>query len=114
MIFAAYIIEHVIHLAMAKIRKDNTPGRENKAHSHRTSHSTWEEDQRPPNLGSRTLGKLQKVREHGLMMSHQMRMKIQVENTTFKLGDQTVTQELYFPDDHPMMPGWFKGMEIII
>jgi len=37
-----------------------------------------------------------------------------MRNTTFKLGDQTITQELYFPDDHPMMPGWFKGMEIII
>ena len=37
-----------------------------------------------------------------------------MRNTTFKLGDQTVTQELYFPDDHSMMPGWFKGMEIII
>jgi len=23
-------------------------------------------------------------------------------------------QEFYFPDDHPTMPGWFKGMEIII
>jgi hypothetical protein len=23
-------------------------------------------------------------------------------------------QALYFPDDHPSMPGWFKGMEIII
>jgi len=39
-----------------------------------------------------------------------------MRNTTFKLGDQTVqvTQELYFPDDHATMPGWFKGMEIII
>jgi len=23
-------------------------------------------------------------------------------------------QDLYFPDDHPTMPRWFKGMEIII
>ena len=23
-------------------------------------------------------------------------------------------QYLYFPKDHPIMPGWFKGMEIII
>jgi hypothetical protein len=23
-------------------------------------------------------------------------------------------QSFYFPDDHPTMPGWFKGMEIII
>ena len=23
-------------------------------------------------------------------------------------------QSLYFPDDHPTMPGWFKGMEQII
>ena len=74
MIFAAYVIEHMIHLAMAKIRKDNTPGGENEAHSHRILHSTtWEEDQRPPNLCSRTSGKHQKVRECRLMMSHQMR-----------------------------------------
>jgi hypothetical protein len=26
----------------------------------------------------------------------------------------TVTQELYYPDSHPTMPGWFKGMEVII
>jgi hypothetical protein len=63
MIFATYIIEHVIHLSMAKIRKDNTPGGENKAHSHRMLHPTWEEDLRPPNLSSRTLGKHQKVGE---------------------------------------------------
>ena len=24
------------------------------------------------------------------------------------------TQALYYPDDHPTMPGWFKGMETII
>ena len=24
------------------------------------------------------------------------------------------SQSFYFPDDHPTMPGWFKGMEIII
>lgn len=23
-------------------------------------------------------------------------------------------QPLYFPDDHPQYPGWFKGMEVII
>ena len=44
MIFATYIIELMIHVAMAKIRKDNTPGGENEAHSHRKSHLTWEED----------------------------------------------------------------------
>ena len=78
-IFATYVIEHMMHLAMAKIRKGSTPGEENKAHSHRTLHSTWEEDQKQHNLGSRTLGKNQKAREHELMMSHdshQMRMKI--------------------------------------
>ena len=46
-----------MHQATAKIRGDNTPGGENEAHSHRTLHLTWEEDQRPPNLSSRTLGK---------------------------------------------------------
>jgi hypothetical protein len=24
------------------------------------------------------------------------------------------TQSFYFPDDHPTMPSWFKGMEVII
>ena len=24
------------------------------------------------------------------------------------------SQPFYFPDDHPTMPGWFKGMEVII
>ena len=33
-----------------------------------------------------------------------------MRNATFQNG----TQELYFPADHPTMPGWFKGMEIII
>jgi hypothetical protein len=46
MIFATYIINHVIYLTRAKIPKDNTPGGENKAHSYRTSNLTWEEDQR--------------------------------------------------------------------
>ena len=23
-------------------------------------------------------------------------------------------QDFYYPDDHPTMPGWFKGMEVII
>ncbi|KAI5823804.1 hypothetical protein K523DRAFT_210212, partial [Schizophyllum commune Tattone D] len=29
-------------------------------------------------------------------------------------GQQKTRQPLYFPDDHPTMPGWFKGMEQII
>lgn len=37
-----------------------------------------------------------------------------MRTSTFKLADQTVTQDFYFPDDHPTMPGWFKGMETII
>ncbi|KAF8967157.1 hypothetical protein BDZ97DRAFT_1615838, partial [Flammula alnicola] len=37
-----------------------------------------------------------------------------MRTTMFKLGDQTVTQDFYFPDDHPTMPGWFKGMENVI
>ena len=24
------------------------------------------------------------------------------------------SQPLYFPDDHPTMPGWFNGMELIL
>ncbi|TFY76443.1 hypothetical protein EWM64_g7570 [Hericium alpestre] len=30
-----------------------------------------------------------------------------------RFADDT-PQPLYFPDDHPKMPGWFKGMEVII
>jgi hypothetical protein len=29
-------------------------------------------------------------------------------------GADNTPQDLYFPEDHPTMPGWFKGMEIII
>ena len=29
-------------------------------------------------------------------------------------GPNNTPQDLYFPDNHPTMPGWFKGMEIII
>ena len=29
-------------------------------------------------------------------------------------GVDNTPQDLYFADNHPMMPGWFKGMEIII
>ena len=32
--------------------------------------------------------------------------------TTF--GVDNTPQNLYFADDHPTMPGWFKGMEVII
>ncbi|KAJ7660876.1 hypothetical protein DFH06DRAFT_954410, partial [Mycena polygramma] len=34
-----------------------------------------------------------------------------MRNGTLPNGD---TQPFYFKDDHPIMPGWFKGMEIII
>ena len=26
----------------------------------------------------------------------------------------TTDQDLYFDDNHPTMPGWFKGMELIL
>ena len=29
-------------------------------------------------------------------------------------GPEKTPQELYYPEDHPTMPGWFKGMEQII
>ena len=29
-------------------------------------------------------------------------------------GVDNTPQDFYFADDHPTMPGWFKGMEIII
>ena len=29
-------------------------------------------------------------------------------------GTDKISQEFYFPDNHCEMPGWFKGMEIII
>lgn len=31
-----------------------------------------------------------------------------------KFGVDNTPQDLYFTNDHPTMPGWFKGMEIII
>ena len=33
---------------------------------------------------------------------------------TTVFGDNNTPQDLYFPDNHPTMPGWFKGMETII
>ena len=30
------------------------------------------------------------------------------------VGEDQRIQQLYFDHDHPTMPGWFKGMEIII
>ena len=35
-----------------------------------------------------------------------------MRSTNFGVND--MPQDLYFADDHPTMPGWFKGMEIII
>ena len=35
-----------------------------------------------------------------------------MQSTNFGVND--MPQDLYFADDHPTMPGWFKGMEIII
>ena len=31
-----------------------------------------------------------------------------------KFGPSSTSQDFYFPENHPTMPGWFKGMEIII
>jgi len=36
-----------------------------------------------------------------------------MRNGSFNARDSE-TQAFYYPDDHPTMPGWFKGMEIII
>jgi hypothetical protein len=33
---------------------------------------------------------------------------------TTRVGEDQRVQDLYFEHDHPTMPGWFKGMEIII
>lgn len=33
---------------------------------------------------------------------------------TFGTGDNKQMQDFYFPNDHPTMPCWFKGMESII
>ena len=35
-----------------------------------------------------------------------------MQNTRFREDQRT--QDLYFDDDHPMMLGWFKGMEVLI
>jgi hypothetical protein len=33
---------------------------------------------------------------------------------TTRFGEDQKIQDLYFDHDHPTMPGWFKGMEVII
>jgi hypothetical protein len=33
---------------------------------------------------------------------------------TTVFGNNNTLQDLYFPDNHLTMPGWFKGMEIVI
>jgi hypothetical protein len=33
---------------------------------------------------------------------------------TTRFGEDQRVQDLYFKHDHPTMPGWFKGMEVII
>lgn len=65
MIFAAYIIEHVMHLAMVKIRKDNAPGEENEAHSHRASHSSWEKIKGHPISALEPWGSIKKSENMG-------------------------------------------------
>lgn len=35
-----------------------------------------------------------------------------MRTTTF--GSDGTPQDFYYPDDHPTMPEWFKGMEAII
>ena len=37
-----------------------------------------------------------------------------MRNGWYMKGTDKISQEFYFPDNHPEMPGWFKGMEIII
>jgi len=35
-----------------------------------------------------------------------------MQSTNF--GVENMPQDFYFADDHPTMPGWFKGMEVVI
>ena len=37
-----------------------------------------------------------------------------MRTTTYTFGEEIITQDFYFSDDHATMPGWFKGMENII
>ena len=37
-----------------------------------------------------------------------------MQNGWYMKGTDKISQEFYFPDNHPEMPRWFKGMEIII
>ena len=37
--------------------------------------------------------------------------KIRMDDATFADGEK---QSLYYPDDHPTYPGWFKGMKVLI
>ena len=37
-----------------------------------------------------------------------------VWNGWYMNGSDKISQDFYFPNDHPEFPGWFKGMENII
>ena len=37
---------------------------------------------------------------------------LRMHNRTFR--EDNTSQDFYFPDDHPTMPRWFKGMKLII
>ena len=37
-----------------------------------------------------------------------------MQNGWYMNGSDKISQDFYFPDDHPKFPGWFKGMENII
>jgi hypothetical protein len=47
---------------------------------------------------------------HAIWRYHKDGSKIRPGN----FGVDNTPQDFYFADDHPMMPGWFKGMEIVI
>ncbi|PPQ76681.1 hypothetical protein CVT25_015912, partial [Psilocybe cyanescens] len=47
---------------------------------------------------------------HATWRHHKNRPRMQ----TTMFSNDNIPQDFYYPDDHPTMPGWFKGMEEII
>ncbi|KAH8796193.1 hypothetical protein DL96DRAFT_1541301 [Flagelloscypha sp. PMI_526] len=41
-------------------------------------------------------------------------LKVQMDAGWYHDGSEKISQPLYFPPDHPVYPGWFKGMEKIL
>ena len=53
--------------------------------------------------------------EHLMLIQHRKCQKDPMPpGATTKMATDNTPQDFYFADNHPTMPGWFKGMEIMI